>query len=174
MAKGRRTVQVLMHPADLDEFDDWLRARGDTAVLKSWSQSEVPEVLHSVSLNRSAGETIDVLLAPRDHLSSLSARGFVLGRGYHLDALRAPVVEFQRCYFDDKVLRGGGLAGWTGYWGYRGGAYRWVDKPQGFVQWMESILQRIRRSYSERHASYYVGPHALKWRSNAQGDFAVF
>jgi hypothetical protein len=99
----------------------------------------------------------------------------VIGRGYCFDTMRGPVLEFQRCTIDNRVLHGGSLGGSIGYWAYVAGAktWGWADKPANVVQWMDAIVRRVRRSSVMRYELHCVAPHAFEWKRSGKGDFAT-
>ena len=160
-----KQVNFFMHPGDLAEFDTWLRSRDGTVVLADYSQTSTPRSLPSVTKNV---ENLRVFLARDSDLANVVTQP-ITNRGFLIDCLRSPVVEFSRCYFNRDLLRRGRLYYDTGYWDEQ---KQWQPKPDAFLRWADAIVGRIRRTYKTKHASSYVGATAAKWAKESNGELA--
>jgi hypothetical protein len=163
-----KQVNFFMHPDDLAEFDAWLRNRDETVVLADCSQTPMPQLLSSVSIGRMGEESLRVFLVRSTDLPNVISRS-IPNRGYLIDGLRSPVVEFSRCYFDDKLLRRGRLYYDPGFWDEK---KQWKTKVAAFSRWADAILRRIRSAYKTKQSSSYVGPSATKWAKENNGELA--
>jgi hypothetical protein len=163
-----KQVSFFMHPDDLADFDAWLRSREGTTVLADYSQTPVPRPLSSVTIGRMGEESLRVFLARDGDLPNVIFQS-IPNRGYVIDVLRSPVVQFSRCYFNGHLLRCGRFYYETGYWDEE---KQWKTKSDMFSHWADAILRRIRTAYKTKHFFYYVGPSAQKWRKETNGELA--
>jgi hypothetical protein len=76
-----------------------------------------------------------------------------------VDVLRSPVVEFSRCYQDDRLIRSGRFYFIRSYFDERAV----IEKDDAFLQWSNSLLSRARRMLKKDPKSFaYFGPEALR------------
>jgi hypothetical protein len=85
---------------------------------------------------------------------------------WFIDEDELPVLHFDRCTYKQNELDRGRL--------YFNPKYvkelQWIDKPQEFVKWADSLISQARRKLEKRKYSSgkwtymdYVGRHALFW-----------
>ena len=156
-----RQVNFYMLPADLAKFEHILRARGDTFFVAGCLPS--PEVAIHNTLRTDWLRTYLI----RGSDSAQATTIAVPAQGYwHVDALRSPVVEFDRCYYDGTVIGRGRLYFQPGFYADE----QWVDKTSEFIRWADSLIRWVRRHYRrDPQTGYYVGPHAWEWVTQQGG-----
>jgi hypothetical protein len=113
-----------------------------------------------------AGEDwLHLFLVRPDDVEQVVAR-HVPAQGYwSVDALPSPVVEFQRCFFDGKVLRRGRVYFVENYYDSSGVL---VQKPEPFRKWAQAVLGLVRRKL-HRQGPDYIGADAKMWLSSGEG-----
>ena len=75
------------------------------------------------------------------------------------ESFHSPLLEYQRCFFDGRVLRRGRLY-------YIDGAYGdkdvWIEKSEEFKKWAKSIFSAAKKTLAHEEG-FYFGPGALVW-----------
>ncbi len=80
---------------------------------------------------------------------------------FEIDTLRSPVIEFDRCYYNDRLMRRGRAFFETGFYDSAGD---WTSKPTDFNQWGDQFLRWLRRYFIRDEATkFYMGPLTQEW-----------
>jgi hypothetical protein len=152
-------------PADIAELETDIRKQEPIAIIHSRSPTANPLVLPSLSFVEGGEPFLFYRLVRESDLSEVVTR-HVPAQGYWtVDVLRSPVVEFNSCYFDGKILRRG-----RAYYvdGFYGEGEAWVEKPESFRLWARGVLRILRKSL-KRHGTDYIGRDALSWLQHDGG-----
>ena len=159
-------VGFYLTPDDLQGLERRLREAGEIAILDSRSRRPAPARLLSTAVPEMGVTPLRVLLARPEDLPVLSFTEVAGRGGWSVDALRSPVMELDRCFYDGTVLRRGRLYYVDGCYGAKG---EWVEKPAAFLDWAKTMLAAARR-YLKKHPDLgeYAGPEVLSWGPRAK------
>jgi hypothetical protein len=113
----------------------------------------------------SGEEWLHLFLARPEDVDAVVMRHVPTQGYWTVDVLYSPVVEFQRCYFDGKILRRGRAYFVDKYFGPNADV---VQKPEAFRKWAQSVLGAIRRGLHRRGLDY-VGSDAERWLLSTEG-----
>lgn len=157
-----RQVVFYMVDGDLEEFEARLKAR-DPDLLILVDPMPGPDLRTSDTLGRIPGDFGMRSLARREDLPLLRST-HVPTRGYYLiDRTFSPVVEFSRCFPDERAdrLRPGRLYFTTSYWDESGNL---VTFPKDFLAWGDRLLALIRKGRGFRHVDGdYLSDRTRAW-----------
>jgi len=150
---------------DFTYIEQEIRRIEPLAVLHSRSNTATPRSVPSVDLQDDSQQWLFFYLVRESDLPMVVTE-HVPAQGYWtIDALRSPVVEFDRCYFDGRILRRGRVYYVDGFFG---SGEAWVEKPEGFRLWAKAILKTIKKCLTKR-GSDYIGDGALRWLASSDG-----
>lgn len=121
-------------------------------------------------------ETLDLLeqgqpwlyffLVRADDVGSVVMR-HVPAQGYWtVDVVKSPVIEFNRCFMGDHLLRRGRLYFLDTFYGVDGAL---VQKSDEFQNWAKSILRTTKRCLKKTGAEY-LGEDAERWLLAGGGE----
>lgn len=97
-------------------------------------------------------------------LTHVPAQGY-----WSLDVIRAPVVEFTRCFLDGRLLRRGRI--YYREWFYDSDGRR-VEKGKEFGSWARRIVTVAKRGLMRRDGDW-IGADALAWLTQSGGTLAT-
>jgi hypothetical protein len=159
-----RQVNFYMLPEDLNVFEDNIRSRTPLSFIRG--KLERPAIIIEPTLNTTETNNswLRMYIARNIDLESVVIRS-VEKQGYWVVASdQSPVVEIDRCYWKDNILRRGRL-----YFNlnYLDANNQVVSKSPEFVQWADDLLKWIRRNYErDKNTGFYLSPNAKMWSSN--------
>ncbi len=162
--------QVNFHltPTDTSELEARMHAVGPMVVLHSRSATGKPRILENLDLTEGEQPWLYYFLVRPDDLDEV-AMHHVPAQGYWtVDVLKSPVIEFNRCFFDGKLLRRGRVY-------YADSFYspdnQMVLKSEAFRKWGQSIL-RVARKGLKKNGLLYIGRNAGEWLATSHGELA--
>lgn len=127
-------------------------------VLHSRSPSREPRIVDSLDFSEAGQRWLSFFLVRVDDLASVVTQ-HVPAQGYWtIDELRSPVVECELTYVDDRVMRGGRLHCFDGFYGRTG---EWSEKPESFRRWARALL-RAARAMLAKQDDLYIGADARR------------
>ena len=165
-ARVGKQVNFFLLAGDLIALEAEIGRIEPFVVLHSRSKSKEVRRLGGFGPDKAGEDWLHLFLVRPDDAANVVTQ-HVSAQGYwSIDALRSPVIEFQRCFFDGKSLR-------------RGRAY-FVDKyydsnrvlaqkPEAFSKWAQAVLGVIRRKL-HRQGPDYFGDDAKRWASSGEGE----
>ncbi|HEX6813854.1 MAG TPA: hypothetical protein VF384_19690 [Planctomycetota bacterium] len=160
-----RQVNFWAVPDDLEDLEAAIRRRHEIEVVHSRSPSAEPRIVDSVTFTEDQHRWLSYCLVRTEDVSQILMR-HVPAQGYWVvDTLRSPVVEFDGCFFDQRILRRGRVYYTDGYYGDDA----WVRKPEAFSTWAASVLALTRRRLL-RHETNYLGKRAAAWLEENGGE----
>lgn len=163
--------QVNFHaaPQDIGDIEAAIRKLEPMAVLHDRSPEARPRVLPSLRFEEDGQPLLFYFLVRESDLSQVVTR-HVPAQGYwSVDGLRSPVIEFNSCYFDGRVLRRGRVYYVDGFYGEDD---VWVDKQQSFRTWANAVLKATKKCLRKR-GSDYIGPAAAEWLAQGDGELVT-
>ena len=155
-----RQFSFFWGPEDQLPFEMALRETGDVAFLKERSRSPTAEVCSSSVISEFGKEWLGILVARSDDVGRIRFRP-IRGRvDFSCDPVIEPIVEFSRCYVDNKIIRPGRL--------YRVDEYfddgDVIRKSATFIKWAEKLFDNGRAGLEMLRPGLYAGFHASKLR----------
>ena len=161
---GKQATFVLL-PGDLTALEVEIARVEPFTVLHSRSSSKEVRSLSALDPTKAGEDWLHLFLVRPSDVKRVVTQ-HVPAQGYwSVDALRSPVIEFQRCFFDGKVLRRGRVYFNESYYDLSGVL---VQKPEAFRKWARVVLSTIRRNL-HRQGPDYIGPEAKMWLSSGEG-----
>lgn len=156
-------LNYFLTPVDLEELEGCIRAKEGVLFLADRTQGPRPKILTAEGW---MGSELSLYLTRPDELKKVKMRYVGAQKYWVFEEDRSPLIEYDRCFFDGKVLRRGRLY-------YKDGAYdeegKWLEKPEDFKKWARSIFSAAKKTL--RHEDgFYFGADALVWmkKSGAQ------
>jgi hypothetical protein len=162
-------VNFYLDPIDTNALESLLRDGDDLRILHSRSSSAAPRVVPSVTMEENGVPWLDFYFVRAADLDQVVMRHEQDEGYWTVDALRSPVVEFKRCFYDGSVLRRGRL-----YFvdGFRGDDEKRVEKPLAFKEWANAALKKTKKMML-RPEGEYIGTHAQSWLELWHGKLIV-
>jgi hypothetical protein len=160
-----KQVSFILLPGDLKALEEELDRIRPFVVLHSRSHSEKVQRLGGLDPGKSGEDWLHLFLVRPEDVEFVVTQS-VAAQGYwSIDALRSPVVEFQRCFYDGQRLRRGRAYFVEQYYDVN---KQLVQKPETFRVWAQSVLSAIRRKL-QRQGADYIGSEAKRWLSSGAG-----
>lgn len=157
-----RQVNFFLGPSDQVPFERALRSVGDLVILESRSQTWEPEIRSTTELVNFGMEPLRVLLARPSDLAKIRFR-LIEGRAsFSCDPMFMPIVEFDRCYVSDLLIRRGRLFFVSKY---HDDHKQVVSKSEAFVGWADGLMAAAKKALKKIENNFYAGDGALKMRS---------
>jgi hypothetical protein len=161
-------VNFFATPDDVAQLEKQL-GEMDACILHDRSPTAQPRSLPGLNFHESGQRLLFYFLVREEDLPKVVTE-HVPAQGYwSVDVLRSPVVEFNSCYFDGKILRRGRVYYLDGFYDQDG---LWVEKSEGFRSWAKQVLKTTKRIL-KRHQSDYIGPAALEWLARGEGKLVT-
>jgi hypothetical protein len=158
-----RQINFYLAGADQARLEAAMRRVGDFLVLDSIVESAEPRILESTEIERMGEERLTVFLVRPVDLRAVKLNTLRDGMPKTIDDLRSPVVQFARCYWDEKELGRGRLYAVTAYCDREG----LVHKDTGFTKWAAALMAVARRNLTKDPVSFfYFGQEALSLKAS--------
>ncbi|WP_156338283.1 hypothetical protein [Chondromyces crocatus] len=156
-------------PADVTQLHLRISEIEPMRILHDRSSTARPREVRSLNLVEETQPLLFYFLV-RERDLALVATEHVPAQGYWtVDYLRSPVVQFNSCYFDGKILRRGRVYHVDGFYGADD---TWVDKSESFRSWAKAVL-RTTKKVLQKHGSEYIGEDALAWLERENGKLVT-
>ena len=140
-------------PDEQEWFESQLRRQGDLVVIRDLSSLGAPVLADSTVVREMGKENLRIYLTRSADVSHIVGRPIPTRSAWSVDEMRAPAVEFSRCYFDGKsLLRRGRLYVTTRY--YDGDAL--IEKPKEFLDWTKALLSAAKKELVRREDGDYI------------------
>lgn len=162
-------VNFYATPADIAELERSIGRMEPMVIVHSRSPTAEPRVVSSLNVTEEGQRWLFYFLVRKTDLVHVVTE-HVPAQGYWaIDILHSPVVEFNSCYFDRKILRRGRVYYVDGFYGEN---EAWVEKPEGFRTWARAVLKTTRKAL-KKHETDYLGPDALTWLQRENGKLVT-
>lgn len=162
-------VNFYATPTDVAELEVSIGSLEPMLILHDRSPTAEPRVLPSLIFTEDAQPLLFYFLVREKDLAKV-VTGHVPAQGYwSVDILRSPIVEFNSCYSDGKVLRRGRAYYVDGLYGEDDA---WVEKPESFRIWAKAVLRTTKRVL-KRHGIDYIGKDAMDWLQRKNGKLVT-
>lgn len=158
---GGIQFSFFLAPADEAAVDAVLRASGDIAFLKIWPSSPRAEEIESSIVAAMGQEILSILIARREDVSIIKFTPIKGRNVFGHDVFSDPVVEFDRCYINDRFIRAGRLYRIQKYWSHDG---KQVSKSSEFIDWANRLFKLVKGSLTKVEQGCYAGAQALELR----------
>lgn len=146
-------------PEDIVHIEQKIREIESLAILHSRSNTATPRIVPSLDFRESDQQWLFFHLVRESDLSCVVTRHVPSQSYWTIDVLRSPVIEFNRCYFDGRILRRGRVYYVDAFYGPDDA---WMEKSEDFRLWAKSVLKIIRHCF-KKHGSDYIGNETLGW-----------
>lgn len=156
-----RQINFHLGPGDQAGFEVALRKAGDVVFLRDWPVEAVAQEVSNTT--REDQDHLRLIVTRRDWLSELTYLPIQAQKKWTLDTLRDPIVEFDRCFCTERLIRPGRLYRVDRYWDNNDQLFY---KPQEFARWAENLFRHAREFLLKTESFYYAGPQAAKMRSD--------
>lgn len=155
-----------MLAADLSEFEQVIRSKENVLFVKHRLSAPEIQTFGTLAVPEMGTTPLLLYLVREKDVEKVVIKP-VAGKYWMIDILYSPAVELMRGYHNESVARRGRLYFQPGFYDSEG---CWIDKPQEFIKWADSLLRWVRRHYHrDPQSGFYVGPSAGKWVSERQG-----
>ena len=155
---GHQTT-FFITPKDTRTVESALRETGDFVILHSRSQSATPREVKHLDFAENGKPWLFFLLVLREQLAQVRTH-LVPEQGYWTtEVLNSPIIEFNRSFFDGRIIRPGRIYYVDGFYGPDDA---WVEKPEAFRSWAAKTLRAVKKTLTKRGAAY-VGAEAGEW-----------
>lgn len=161
-----KQVNFVLLPSDLKVLEEELGHIGPFIVLHSRSKSEEVKRLGGLGTDKSGEDWLYLFLVRPEDVELVITQPVATQGYWSIDALRSPVIEFQRCFYDGHRLRRGRAYFVEEYYDAN---KHLVQKPEAFRIWAQSVLNTIRRKLRRQGADYF-GSEARRWLSSGAGE----
>lgn len=162
-------VNFYLDPQDMVSLEQTIRTLGPLLVLHSRSPASEPKVLESASIEENGQPWLFVLLVRPEDLQAVVTR-HVPAQGYWtVDVSKSPVIEFNRCFFDSRILRRGRLYYVDGYYNAN---QTWEEKADTFRIWAKAVLTKTKKAL-KKHNTDHIGVGAAAWLSSSGGKLVT-
>lgn len=164
-AQVGKQATFLLLPSDLIALEAEIAHIEPFTVLHSRSKSKEVNELSALDPAKSGEDWLHLFLVRPGDVESVITQHVPAQEYWSVDALRSPVVEFQRCFFDGKALGRGRVYFVESYYDSSGAL---VPKPEAFRNWAQAVLSVVRRKL-HRQGPDYLGRDAKMWLSSGKG-----
>jgi hypothetical protein len=156
-----RQFSFFLGPNDQKSFEEALRGTGQVAFLKDRSHSPVAETQNSSVILKFGEEWLRILIARRDDVDKIRFKPIKDRNDFSCDVTLEPIVQFSRCYVDDKIIRPGRL--------YRVDEYfdtndKLKEKSPAFIEWADQLFANGKEALHKIGPGLYAGTEALALR----------
>ncbi len=142
--------------------------------LHSWSPSSSPRVSATLltAILEAPLSCMSLYLTREGDLNLVKMKHFPTRLEWHVDDSTSPVIQcVGPSIIRDGFMSSGRLYYQTGFYDSKG---RWIGHSSEFLKWGEALFRRVKRCFSERVDSMYVGPFARKWADETGGGFRQY
>lgn len=162
-------LTLFLSPQDTMQLEERLRSALPMVILHSRAPTQHPRIVTTLNWNEGGVPWLYFFLVRAEDVPSLVLT-HVPAQGYwSLDVIRAPVVEFNRCFFDGRLLRRGRI--YYREWFYDSDGCR-VEKGKEFGSWARRIVTVAKRGLMRRDGDW-IGADALAWLTQSGGTLAT-
>jgi hypothetical protein len=152
-----RQINFYLTPVDQADLVKQFGQLGECALIKSIAEGDHPELLETAEVTNLAHERLQIFLARPDELEEILLKK--LENLSHVDVVRSPVVEFDRCHQTKEKLGRGRLYYVSSYFEHR----VLVSKHHSFVEWANALFKIVRGTLKkDPNSFFYFGAEALK------------
>jgi len=162
-------VNFYIDPADTVALEKQLEKLGPLRILHSRSPRPEPRIVESVNVEENGEPWLFLYLVRPEDLPAVVTREVPAQGHWKIDVHESPVVEFQRCFFDGKILRRGRVYYLDGFYDAQN---QWQDKPAAFRTWAKAVLANTKKAL-KKHDADYIGPGAEKWLASGDGKLVT-
>ena len=161
-------VNFYLTPPDVAALEEALRNIEPMIVLHSRSNAPEPRVLNNLNLAEDGKTWLFFYLVRASDLTDVEMC-HVPEQGYwSIDVIKSPVVQFNRCFLDDKILRRGRVYYVEKFYGNDNEI---VSKSESFRNWAKTI-QKVTKSNLKKYGPDYIGKGAEVWLTTSGGVLA--
>lgn len=161
-----RQVNFLALPEDIFEMGESIGQLGPIVILHSRSKTKEPRAVSTLNFEEDGKRWLFYCIVRQSDLPDVKTVYVPEQNYWSIDILDSPVVEFNSCYFDGKILRRGRVYYVDGRYDENG---QWEYKSEDFRSWASTLL-KVSRKCLKRYEGIYVGRGALEWMSAANGE----
>lgn len=152
-------LNFFLTPIDTESLVIKLKDITPLLILHHRSDGPNPHLLQSLDYYEESGPLLFFCLVRPEDLGLVVMKN-IPGQGHWMiDVLRSPIIEFNKCFFDQKLLRRGRI--YYNDWYYGANNSR-INKNISFDKWAKSIFSTTRRAL-KRYNSDYIGSDAQEW-----------
>ena len=166
-----RQINFYLTPSDQEELEKELRKAGDFIVLRHdapFGEIDVLKDMKIYNMKDIQSESSFVYLARNEDVKSVTLNT-IHGKSYKVfDEFRSPIVQFIRCRYIDRTLRGGRMNVINSYVVNN----LIVRKEEGFLKWSSDLFVIARKTlYKLNKSIFYYGEEALRLKKTSGADF---
>jgi hypothetical protein len=158
-------LRVYLTPTDTAELAREISHLEPVAILHSRSPSAKPRIAPSLTLVEDGKPWLFYYLVRESELLDVVTRHIPAQDHWIVDVVKSPVIEFNACYFNNKILRQGRIYYVDGFYGADS---TWIEKPEAFRLWAAGVLKTT-KNVLRRNGSEYIGETALAWLERENG-----
>ena len=153
-----RQINFFLTTADQADLINSLDPLGEFVYVRNVSRDGTPEILESASIATATNESLQIYIAQLREIKNIVFQRLPNVTFSSIDVVRSPVVQFVRCYQDERCIRRGRLYFVTAYYDRR----QQIEIDEVFLSWARKIVARARRVLKKEDGSLiYYGKQAL-------------
>jgi hypothetical protein len=157
-----RQINFFLGAADQDPFERALLQAGDFLILKARVRSPSLETERTTVIQAFGEEPLRVYLARPEDAREIELSLIGETSEYSIDPVLNRVVEFDRCYVAESLIRPGRLYYVPAF--FQNG--KLLRKPTDFLYWCDRLFREARHQLKKVDRSWYAGPEALVLRQS--------
>jgi hypothetical protein len=154
-----KQVTFFALPTDIASIEVAIKRISPLIILHSRSNSSCVQRLNSINPNTADEEWLYLFLVRTEDVNEVIMKHVPSQNYWMIDVLHSPVIEFQRCFFDKKILRRGRAYFVEKYFDSND---LLIQKPEAFRYWANSVLTVIKSEFHKK-GSDYIGADAAHW-----------
>jgi len=163
-----RQIQIFMAPEDQLTLENAIHAAAAFTILEALSESPTPERKNSTILTDYGEERLRIILVQPGRAPEIRYKAIPGTREFTCDVVKNPIIEYDRCYYDGKIIRSGRLYFVPRFYNAN---RECEDKGRDFTDWCGRIFKAVRSSAQSIGKGYFAGAEAIKMRNQGRVRF---
>lgn len=153
-----RQLNFYLNSSDQHLFDQMLTANRTTKFCQYQTEQARPYFLESSIIRNMGEEVLKIILVRESDVKNIQYRKIEGRNIYSIDTVRSPVMEYSRCYVNDKFVRRGRLYFLKTYYNDQDVL---VNKAPDFLSWENQIFDEAKEILIPYKSGEFMGPGAF-------------
>lgn len=161
-------INFYLTPSDVEALEIKLGNAEQYVVLHSRSKTNHPFALNRLDYVEGDKSWLYFYLVRPEDVNSVVMRNVPTQDYWTVDVVKSPVVEFNKSFFDGKILRRGRVYYTDSYYDANGGLQ---SKGDEFIAWAKKMLNVTKRNLQKVNTNY-IGLDAKAWLETKAGKLS--
>ncbi len=149
-------ITFYLDKEDSSALEARLRRMGPLVILHRRSMTGRPRQLASTDLYEEGQSNLFYCLVRPEDLDKVTMEYVPAQKHWMIDTLRSPIIEYDRCYTDERLIRRGRMYYTDGFYDEK---EEWKEKTTDYLTWAKKILMLGKKTLV-RDGHDYLGPTA--------------